>query len=116
MAGLSATNGNASLYLEILEARVVPSTDPIGLPAATTTTPAISHIDPTLLSLYQQAGGVGLSSNSQSANPAGTSNLLLYDSQGRVAVNITATNVNQLLSGLQSLGFQLTASLTPAII
>ncbi len=98
------------LYLEVLEARVVPSTDSIGLPAATTQAPATSHIDPTLLSLYQQAGGAGLS-GTEPANPAGTDNLLQYDSQGRVAVTITATDVNQVLSGLQSLGFQLTASL-----
>ncbi len=87
------------LFLEALEDRTLMSVSPLD---TTTLPPDSNHIGTDLLTLYEQSSGQG--------TPAGTNDLFVFDSQGRVAVNITADNVNQVLPGLQGLGFQLTAS------
>jgi hypothetical protein len=100
----------------LLSASVLQAPAPLSLLAAPSraSLPADSnHIGTDLLSLYEpDAGSSTPASRAASAtNPAGTNRLFMFDSQGRVAVTITAADVNQVLPGLQQLGFQLSGSL-----
>jgi hypothetical protein len=99
---LRRSEGQHRLFLETLEDRTLLSISPLGTGGTGTDT---NHIAPDLLSVYQRSTG------QQVTNLAGTDSLFMYDSQGRIAVDISAQDMNQVLPGLQSLGFQVTASL-----
>jgi hypothetical protein len=101
------------LFLEVLEDRTLLSAGSIlGAASLPPLPPGADHISTALLSLYQQNRTATMPDlgAAYATNLAGTNDLFQYDKQGRVAVDITANDVNQLLPGLQTFGFQVTAS------